>query len=251
MKVTKQFKIGIISIIAIGLIGGLYTFNDYLSKENRWFYSTATNVKAFDKLYWGMSKEEVERTLGIKLKTTINFLIPNAIINQTASDFNNEYSKINGWPYNKEVDNKIKQFKIEDGTNIYSIDFEFYNLRFYNNELFEVIIKGHYFSKEGDKKSDLYFNNIKRDLTKKYGKSIKVFNHLLFSNSDVSAVLEFSELTNNSEINFKENETDKLSLDVLFPNKNIKNNLISLTLRYKPIVAIIKNDIEQIQLDKF
>ena len=67
MKITTQIKIAIIAILAIGIIFGLYKLNDYLSKEKRWFYATATDIKAFDKLYWGMSKEEVERAIGEKL----------------------------------------------------------------------------------------------------------------------------------------------------------------------------------------
>ena len=254
MKLTKQIKIGIIAIISIGIIFGLYKLNDYLSREKRWFYATATDVKAFDKLYWGMSKIEVERTLGIKTKySLIDLLIPNARINQTTSDFNKEYYNINGWSYNREIDNQLFDINIEGGTNIYGIDSYLYNLEFYNNKLFKIKIEGLYLTNDTTINKDLYIKNIRNDLTRKYGKpSLLDVNHLKFNNSNVSADFYFKQLDYKpKEINLEGLSSDKLTIDVLFPKKNLKNNWIGLTLSYKPIIELIKNDIKEIESNKF
>lgn len=253
MKITKEIKIGIIAIISVGIIFGLYKLNDYLSKEKRWFYGTATDLKAFDKLYWGMSKIEVERTLGIKIKQQLKLLLPNVRINQTTSDFNKEYYNINGWSYNREIDNQLLNFEIGRGTNIYGIDSYSYNLEFYNNKLFKIIIEGLYLTNDTTINKDLYIKNIRNDLTRKYGKpSILDVNHLQFNNSNVSADFYFEQL------NYKpENKLDltgtsfESSNERTIKKKKLRNNFIGLNLKYKPIVELIKNDLKEIESNKF
>ena len=255
MKITKQIKIGIIAIISIGIIFGLYKLNDLLSKEKRWFYATATDVKAFDKLYWGMSKEEVERALGIKTKySNIKLFFPKkARISQTTSDFNKEYYNINGWSYNREIDNQLFNTDIEGGTNIYGIDSYSYNLEYYNNKLFKINIEGLYLTNDTTINNDLYIKNIRNDLTRKYGKpSTLNVNHLQFNNSNVSVDFSFEQL------NYKpENQLDLTGTSFESANertikkKKIRNNIFSLNLKYKPIVELIKNDLKEIESNKF
>ncbi len=250
---TKEIKIGIIAIISIVILFGLYKLNNYLSKEKRWFYATATDLKAYDKLYWGMSKEEVERTLGIKSKLHTKLLVPNARIGQTTSDFNKEYYKINGWSYNREIDNQLFNTDIEGGTNIYGIDSYSYNLEYYNNKLFKINIEGLYLTNDTTIKKDLYIKNIRNDLTRKYGKpSILNVNHLQFNNSNVSVDFSFEQL------NYKpENQLDLTGTSFESANertikkKKIRNNIFSLNLKYKPIVELIKNDLKEIESNKF
>ncbi len=167
MKVTKQFKIGIISIIAIGLIGGLFTFNDYLSKEKRWFYSTATNVKAFDKLYWGMSKEEVERALNKRINFSNN---PKKGDLPLDFEIRMRESAKNDFKYTTII-NDYKRVILQNN------DFDFYGenidkliLYFYKNQLCRFSIDGKLWSYEMNYKKLRHFDSlIVKDLNIKYG----------------------------------------------------------------------------------
>lgn len=157
MKITKQIKIGIIAIISIGIIFGLYKLNDYLSKEKRWFYATATDVKAFDKLYWGMSKEEVERAIGEKL-----------IIVDSDYLFANENNK------------GFKLLPIKKQFQLYSIkglNIDFYGLEkidfrlfFFKKQLYKIYIQNLDAENLAEKDLNIFTENLISDLNSKFGK---------------------------------------------------------------------------------
>lgn len=159
MKVTKQFKIGIISILAIGVIVGLYIFNDYLSKEKRWFYATATDIKAIDKVYWGMSKEEVERAVGEKLTVeSSDYLFTNKSTNAKGFKL---------FPIKKEF--QLYSFK---GINIdfYGLEKINYKLFFYKARLYKIYIQNLDTDNLTEKDLNIFTDNLISDLNSKFGK---------------------------------------------------------------------------------
>lgn len=159
MNFTRQIKIGIISIMVIGTIGGLYLFNDYLSREKRWIYSTATEIKALDKLYWGMSKEEVERAIGEKLTVeSSDYLFTNK--NTNAKGF-----KL--FPIKKQF--QLYSFK---GINIdfYGLEKINYKLFFYKEQLYKIYIQNFDADNLTEKDLNIFTENLISDLNSKFGK---------------------------------------------------------------------------------
>lgn len=167
MKISKNIKISILAILSTLFSCGLYKLNDYLSREKRWFYATATDIKAFDKLYWGMSKEEVERAFNKKITPQ--------------ERQNGEFDKILDIVSRETAKKYFKYTKIIkdiETITIQNYDFDFYGegidkleLYFYKNQLYRVGIQGKLFSYYKNYKEIQQFDSaLVDDLNLKYGK---------------------------------------------------------------------------------
>ena len=159
MKITKQIKIGIIAIFSIGIIFGLYKLNDYLSREKRWFYATATDVKAFDKLYWGMSKEEVERVLNKKLLITKGGKNDLPIM---SIEYEIRFRKAakKGFKYSKIAIEYFRGTLFNYDSDFYGEDIDDLELHFYKNQLFKITIKGKLWSYKLDYEGINHFDSL-------------------------------------------------------------------------------------------
>ena len=167
MKISKNFKISFLAVLSTSFIYGLYKFNDFLSKEKRWFYATATDIKAFDKLYWGMSKEEVERAYDRKLRKSVNLYIPGRKKSESIAEFKNQYELEYGFEYSPEIASKIEVYQINDISNLLGVYIEHYNVWFIEDKLYRINLRSEYKSKSS-LQNDEFRLEFMNELNRKY-----------------------------------------------------------------------------------
>lgn len=257
-------KIVLFSIIIICGVG-IYFGNKKLKDEKRWFYSTGTNEVVFGDITWGMSQQEVERSLGEKLsKKIFKFDLGLQIVkgDGVEIDFTNivnqnfliteidlEKNKIP-----KPIISKIKRLFSKPLDNMLGIETGSVIYLFYNDKLFSVSFLPNYAISKIDENTKSTFEKFKNKTNH--------FNDLLLKNlqskfgslvikNDIYENLESISIENKTESNYYLDGIIFRSLE----NGSFDNTYYKLfgniQIRYKPIIEEINKDKRDLETSFF
>jgi hypothetical protein len=262
-------KIILLSIIPI-LGVGIYLGNKKLKDEKRWIYSTGTDEVVFGEITWGMSKQEVERSLGYKLFTPEQYKTSNEVKSLYKRETRSYLSKLVIYQncYLPNYDsipeliipqniNKNSVFLVGKplptflGVNTGGVVYLFYKNRLFSVEILPFLIFHEYERNDFYTLKSKFEKSLFKNLNSKFGRLI-IKKDSIFHSTQISNKVPKNVFLDCS-LNFGTPKSID-GLDILLIGDLIKDKYyISgyLELRYRPIIQEINKDLKESEISFF